>query len=163
METYFVYPTNPMLTSLDDDADAEPVKIASMEDISTVPELNIASMEDISTVPDLNQCQLVKLPAKTRRQTPSPFSDVGGSPHSPAIMDMVKPQVPDGAWKTSPSLSSPRLSQVSPEQPVSEEGGEEQDVGQRNSAGLFIAQEPQQAMAEHQQQRTRKSKKCVVS
>ncbi len=146
MQTYFVYPTNPIVTSLEDEEDAEPVLIASMEDISVVPELN--------------QCQLMKVPARTRRQTPSPFADQdqkeNGS-HSSAIMNMVKPH------GSSSSPSSLRLSQVSPEQLGKEKGGEqEQETGQRRSPGLFIASDSTQPAADQRECRTSKNSKCVV-
>ena len=153
METYFAYPANPISTSMQDDADIRPVKIASMEDISTVPEVN--------------QVQLVKLPPKTRRHTSSPLNEdqKDSCLSNPApVMDMAKPQAPlESAWVKASPPTSTRLSQVSPAPESDQRDSEEVTEEQRKSSSLFIADTEQSAATQHKQHRTSTSKKCVIS
>lgn len=60
---------------------------------------------------DSAEINLVKMPALTRNKkpSPSPFSEdekKGSGLHSPAVVDMVKPQAPlEEAWRPSPTSS----------------------------------------------------------
>ena len=60
-------------------------------------------MSGDSDLPQINQRWLVKLGSQTRQKTPSPFySEYEEDYQRPLVVDMVKPQAPEGAWENNP-------------------------------------------------------------
>ena len=124
-----------------------------------------------SGMPQVNQCWLVKVPSRTRQMPPSPFSDGEDDDQKPMVVDMIKPQAPEGAWGNSqpsgseseptpephPSTSTvrskpqqkvattpatPRVSKVTPAAATETGQGGTSEETQRTNPALFIAPSP---------------------
>ena len=126
-----------------------------------------------------NQCQLVKLPALTRQQNVSPFTEEekkgGGGLHRPSVVDMVKPQAPmEGAWSkltpppstrtstdSSGSVYTPKITRVAPS-----EGDGNDRPSRISDQSVFIASSPSNPTTpthESPAKTHRRKSKCVVS
>lgn len=127
-----------------------------------------------------NPCQLVKMPALTRQQNVSPFTEEekksGSGLHRPTVVDMVKPQAPVGAWSkltpppstrtstdSSKSEYTPKITKIVPSESV--DSGND-GATRKSNQSLFIgstSSTPATPNHESPSKTRRRKSKCVLS